>query len=254
MTDQPNRESIAAKIEALLSKTIENGATEAEAMLAMKKATDLMAKYEFNLTSVQLEAGGIDQIKIERNESAPFFAGLCLSTGIAALAEVRCWKSTDRAGNQSVVYFGLKPDLIFAKWLHESLSEWCVREANHWWKLPENFRPITRDFSSSKRAELKKSFVVGCGQRISQRMREAVEIRNRERNNERQKVPGTSLVPVETLKRDIVTAAMNKAGIRLDKGSALRVKMAHAQQAGFAKGAEASWSKAVPQAKTLQLK
>lgn len=249
-----NRENIAAKIEALLSKTIENGATEAEAMLAMKKATDLMAKYEFNLTSVQLEAGGIDQIKIERVNSASYFAGLCLSSGISAIAEVRSWRNTNYAGKTSIVYFGLKPDLIFAKWLHESLSEWCVKEANRWWKSPENFRNCNQ-ITAAKRADLKKSFVIGCGRRITQRMIEAAALRDAERQKDRSAYSsGTSLVPVETLKKDIVKDAMNKAGIRLGAGKGVEARNKNARSAGYVKGAEATWSKAVPQGSTLRLK
>ena len=48
----------AAKIKALLGKTIENGATEAEAMAAAIKARELMDKYDIDLTTLDMKAEG----------------------------------------------------------------------------------------------------------------------------------------------------------------------------------------------------
>ena len=43
---------IARKIEALLNKTVERGATEAEALAATRKAQELMSKYDIALTDI----------------------------------------------------------------------------------------------------------------------------------------------------------------------------------------------------------
>lgn len=47
------RAKISAKIRALLSKTMENGATEAEAMSAAEKASELMTEYDLTMHDVQ---------------------------------------------------------------------------------------------------------------------------------------------------------------------------------------------------------
>lgn len=252
-----NRESIAAKINALLSKTIENGATEAEAMMAMKKATDLMAKYEFNLTQAQLEAGGIDRVEIYTKNSANYFAGLKISVGVAKLCEVKCWRETMYDGRKVMFYFGLKPDIQMARWMHDSLSQWMVSEANRWWQLPENFKASTQ-ISAGARAELKRSFVIGCGERITERMLEAVAIRNAERQADRASAAistGTSLVPVETLKHDIVKKGLKDAGLSFKTARPVVATHAQAHGAGFIKGNEANWNKPIGNAtSTLRLK
>jgi hypothetical protein len=50
--DDTNLELVGRRIRGLLSKTTENGATEAEAMLAAAKARELMDKYRLTLTDV----------------------------------------------------------------------------------------------------------------------------------------------------------------------------------------------------------
>lgn len=248
-----NRESIAAKINALLSKTIENGCSEAEAMLAMKKATDLMAKYEFNLTQAQLEAGGIDKVEIYTKNSANYYAGLKINVAVSRLCEVKAWRETKWNGDKVMFYFGLKSDIQLAKWMHESLSEWMVKEAGRWWHLPENY---IAHIPAAKRSELKKSFVIGCGERITQRMLEEVEIRNQARQKDRMAAasPGTSLVPVETLKKEIVAKALFQAGIKLQPGKPVVGKHEAARSAGYAKGDAASWNKPIGGSATLRLK
>lgn len=49
-----NRDKIIAKIVALLAKTVANGATEAEAMSAAEKATELMALYQLEETELSV--------------------------------------------------------------------------------------------------------------------------------------------------------------------------------------------------------
>ena len=55
------KEDIARKIEALLSKTVERGATEAEALGATRKAQELMAKYDIVLTDIEEEKDEIGE-------------------------------------------------------------------------------------------------------------------------------------------------------------------------------------------------
>lgn len=51
-----NKTDYIRRIRSLLEKTVENGCTEAEAMLAAEKAADLMAEYELTLTDIELGA------------------------------------------------------------------------------------------------------------------------------------------------------------------------------------------------------
>src|SRR3546814_7664627 len=49
------RDSALEKIRALLRKTVENGATEAEAMAAASKAEELIAKYDVETTELDIK-------------------------------------------------------------------------------------------------------------------------------------------------------------------------------------------------------
>ena len=57
------KEDIARKIEALLNKTVERGATEAEALAATRKAQELMSKYDIVLADI-----GSDKEEIGEDE------------------------------------------------------------------------------------------------------------------------------------------------------------------------------------------
>jgi len=65
------KEKIKAKIEALLAKTVDNGATEAEAKAAAEKAAALMLQYE-------IEAGEIGIRKEAKNCKAVWVNYSCL--------------------------------------------------------------------------------------------------------------------------------------------------------------------------------
>ena len=49
-----DNEAIKKRIRALLNKTVKNGCTEAEAMIAAKKVAELMAKYSLDRSTVDI--------------------------------------------------------------------------------------------------------------------------------------------------------------------------------------------------------
>src|SRR5215467_2386473 len=53
MTETPDMDRLRAKIRALFAKTIEAGATEAEAMTAAAKARELIDKYQVDMSIVE---------------------------------------------------------------------------------------------------------------------------------------------------------------------------------------------------------
>lgn len=242
-----DRQGMAAKINALLSKTIENGATEEEAMLAMAKATELMAKYEFNMTSAQIEAQGLDRVTMDLGTEVYNHASWHLATGIMKLAEVRAWREHE---SRKIVYFGLRPDIIFAKWVHENLSAFCEREATLWWKQPGNYRPA---YPAQLRAKLKMSFVAGCAARIVTRMYLEVEARKAARQNDQaSKVPGTALVVIDQVKRQAIDKAL--ADMKFSKAKNLKRNYDHeAKMAGSSAADRASWNKGVNSSDTKRL-
>ena len=61
-----DKDAIAHKIRSLLAKTVENGATEAEAMLAAEKARKIMDEHRLTQTDIEIEAEEIEDITFER--------------------------------------------------------------------------------------------------------------------------------------------------------------------------------------------
>lgn len=247
MTD--NRQAIAAKINALLSKTVDNGATEEEAMSAMAKATELMAKYEVNMTEAQLLAEEIGQIEIVWGNNVVYNNaawGLC--SAIAALTETRAWKSSQPA---RVVFFGFKKDIQFAKWLYENLSTWCSNEADKWWRSPLNYIPSSQ-ITGGERSKLKVSFSKGATTRISARMFAEVASRKKERNV--QQSNGTALMVIDEVKSKTINAKL--AHMKFRRASSGRKSYdERARDAGDAAGNNARWDKPINgTGSTLRLK
>jgi hypothetical protein len=86
------RDKIARIIRALLDKTLEKGATEAEAMSAASKARELMDRYQIVLGTAAMEAEGT--IKMDFS-SQPVQAGSPSATAselsVAKLCDCRIW-------------------------------------------------------------------------------------------------------------------------------------------------------------------
>lgn len=244
MTDN-DRAAMAAKINALLSKTVENGATEAEAMMAMHKATELMSKYEFNLTGLEIESQGIDTLEIPMNKNSIHnFTGIKLAMSIAQLTETRVWRSFNP---ERIVFFGLKPDLIFAKWVYETLCNFCTQEADRWWKEPANYIPSTIIKSAAERTKIKVSFISGAITRISQTIDKEVRERKEARENKsRGASTGTALVAIGEVKKAAVDKAFANLGMKLKKAKSSKARYyEHASSSGYAAGAKASWTKPI---------
>lgn len=194
-----NRASLAAKIKALLSKTVENGCTEAEAMSAASAARSLMDRYHLDHGTLGMEEEGTNQYH------QPFQTNKLFDT----LDEVKfglllqVMKFTDTKGWRTrgigFTFFGLKSDTDFAAWLLESLSTFVIQKATS--------HVLTAALFSNTRVS-ESSFITGCVDRINERLKAMT----RERAGTGS---GRELIP---LKNQIVTRDFDKLGIKLGYG------------------------------------
>ena len=67
------RQKIAAKIKALLAKTVERGCSESEAVAAAIKAAELMAAHNLNVTEAELLSEGFGEDMFEESDHKMFF-------------------------------------------------------------------------------------------------------------------------------------------------------------------------------------
>lgn len=188
------RDSIVAKIKALLAKTVENGATEQEALAAAAKAAELMARHDLDMDDLGLL--DVEVVRESRDldpDVARHFPKV--SAAIADLCEVRRWTV---AGDLEEEFLGLSHDVEVAVYLARICERAMVnalRKQAACWAL---FRP-------NKRSRMRDSFVEGMADRLADRISDIAWHR-------RNRTTGTALVPVKDAKID---EAMDRMGITL---------------------------------------
>lgn len=155
------RQRLVAKIKAILAKTIDNGATEEEAALALAKAQEIMAAHDVSMSEIEALAEA-------RAEGAEIFASgtidfygikKSLGYGIEKYTKTKCWVSP-RTG---VTYCGLASDVELAAWLTQHLSQFVVERLNAYRKLRGK-----NGFGTSRMVA--SSFVRGCCHRITEKL------------------------------------------------------------------------------------
>ena len=243
-----DKQKIAAKIAALLSKTVENGATQEEAMMAMQKASELMNKNQLTMTSVELEAEGLSRVEVTFESSHANYFAFSIISSIASLTETRMWRQTDAVNGKLVdkyVIFGLKSDIDFADFLLNNLTRFACKDANDWWVKPENY---ISGVPAAKRAKLKISFLCGFSLKITKRIRELLP-EQQKRDNERSK---NGLVALNSAKKSMIEdklSYMNFKTVSVGKKSIDAV----AKGAGWESGDSASLNRAVNSNSTLRI-
>lgn len=229
-----NRESLIAKIRALLSKTIENGCTEAEAMSALSMAQSMMDAYEVTEEDIELkgETAHVNQSDMRDTHNIRNR----IAVAIASFTETKVWSS-----GKAIKFCGLQSDTEFAVWLTDTLAEFVRKELkNYIWG-----NNLTSLPNAAKRVHIN-GFVIGCTIRISQRINELVRCKN-------QSVNSTALV---VAKQALVQRKMQELGLNLTEARSRGSRMSgDSYAAGKQAGDKASFGRPVGgQSATLRIK
>jgi Protein of unknown function (DUF2786) len=230
------RDSLVDKIRALMSKTVENGCTEQEALAALAKARALMDAHEITDSELQLTKEESAVLRREpKGSKDPHGIKRGLAVAVSKFTDCRCWRSAD-----GLTFCGLPSDARFATWLLDSLTTFVRGElVNH----------LMTDISAgADRRVVCNSFAAGCTSRISARLVELIAGSAAVANSN-----GRALVVV---KSQAVSAKLAELGIHLQKGRSSRVTMDHgAYAAGKAAGERASFGRPIAGANaTLRLR
>lgn len=227
-----NKQKLAERVRALLAKTQENGATEAEAMAAAEKARELMDKYQIDLGEVGMEAEGVIKAFSDRTHYKTLQIKDRLAVMVAAYCDVKVWK------NDRLTFFGLASDAEFATWLLDSLDAHIRRSAVEYMLTAR----IVATGAKMPRWEAEKAFVLGAISRINQRLNMLTD--ERKRAMRQQAGGGRSLVVVKSA---LVERAFADLNMRLRSGSRsnARVHDSGAFKAGVAAGDRASFGRPV---------
>jgi hypothetical protein len=193
-----DRKKLADRIRALLSKTVDRGCTEAEAIAAAEMAKRLMDEYQMNLSDLEIEQEGVTQETADKYKGG-FDAQSRLAMSIAAFCEVKTWRTNGR-----MVYFGLASDVEFAKWLTVALESFCWIQADEY-QMRQRMLGIRTDWTD------RRSFVQGCVSRLNERLTDEVRARRKTAGES----TGRSLVVV---KSQLIAREFAKTGITLRTG------------------------------------
>jgi hypothetical protein len=146
---------------------MENGCSEAEAMAALGKAQAMKDAYavtegELNLTK--------EEKAILRREPPgtkdPHRIKWFLTAAVSKFCNCRCWRER-RAKGGGLVFCGLPSDAQFATWLLDTLAAFVQAEI-------VNFL-MEAEPSNEERPQAIRGFVLGCCDRISDRLMELCE-------------------------------------------------------------------------------
>ena len=160
-----DRNSIIEKIKALLAKTTENGATEAEMLAALDKASAWMDAYDITDQELQISKEEAAVLHAEPPDlKDPHNIKWRLSYAVSQFCNVQIFRSPHESGLKCI---GMPSDVEFAMWLLDTLAVFVFAEL--YAHLIGCLAP------KSERRIIMRSFTEACCGRITDRMLELVE-------------------------------------------------------------------------------
>ena len=158
------RKKMLERVKAILSKTMENGCTEGEAMAALAKARELMATYEIDEKELQnvTEKAQIHKTAV----SDPYEIKRNLSVNVGKFTSCKAFRDKEDVIN----FAGKESDIIFATWLLDTLQRFVMRALRNYQKE----KIIKGAFHSNNLTSV--SFVLGCASRINEKLKELAPI------------------------------------------------------------------------------
>lgn len=212
------RESVLRKVRALLKLTIENGATEAEAMKAAAKAAELMAKHDLCMDDVDVKESGT---RHKDHGLDPILRAHItrVADSVAVLVGARFWVDGSGAAATKGTFFGLPHDVEVAGYLLEVCGNAMRRDSAAFLKAM-GFNLLDRRFRERKAD----AFLAGMAERLTERFREMAAAR---------KSTGNALVPLKN--------AVIEEALKSDKADFKRARVGRRDidPLSFLKGREA---------------
>jgi hypothetical protein len=238
MTDT-DREKLLARIKALFSKTTKSGATEAEELAAAEKARELIEKYQLDMGAEELKKEGFVKKNIGMDAARFTFARRILNA-IDKFCEVKTWYIT--YGGRVITVFGLASDVELAAYLIESLTTFSLSGADLHIATERKIQiALGTPMTATETRECHRSYLLGCANRISIRLREMAQ----QRRSQTAK-PGSYGALITLDKPTLINAEMECLHIRLASGSCLTGASDRSSfGAGSAHGAKASFGRPV---------
>lgn len=170
MTDE--RTKVKQKIVKLLTKTIENGASEQEALSAMQKASELMQIYSVDITELQIKntRSTVTELNVTKYNKH-YIADSCL-VRISKLCDLLVWRSSNVHGESCYKLYGFKEDLEIAEYLHTLIVR-CILKDVETFKTSEDYRN-----PHLSKVVAVRSFIQGMETSFNSRLNQMLEEKN----------------------------------------------------------------------------
>jgi hypothetical protein len=224
-----DRISIIEKIKALLAKTTANGATEAEMMSALDKASAMIDAYDITDEDVQVAKDEVAMLHEDRPDlKDPHKIKWRLCHGVSEFCGVQIYRRSRETGFKCI---GMPSDVQFAMWLLDTLADFVFAEL--YAHLIGCLAP------RSERGVIIRSFTGACCERISDRLLALVERSKAARTSN-----GRELI---VIKDAAIKTFMKDHGIRIRMRSVYSPSTfdAAAQAAGHPAGDRATFGRPV---------
>lgn len=193
-----NTSKVQEKIAALLKKTTSNGASEAEAMSAMKHAAKLMKEHGVTMQDIkEKNAASIDFVVKHVNEGDKYLNifDRVVSSAIMKYTDTRGWNDKRIKGTSRLMFFGYRVDVELAEYIRKV----CLMALDYEWKM------FSRTIPTGNRHASRKDFQIGMALRLKERLL-ALKETNEETSDSRELV---------VIKTEIVTSMYNAMNMKL---------------------------------------
>jgi hypothetical protein len=212
-------DKLKARLQALRAKTVANGCTENEALAAAAKVAELLDRHDLELSDLELREEQCEQSVLTTNRKQRQPISACIPA-IADYCDCKVWREKDEQGRIRYVFFGLRPSLELAHYVHEVVTV-AMQTA---WQAHARTQRFIRYGDDEKG-----SFLFGMAVSVAERLA-AMKAERDEANRS----TGRDLVVV---RQAIVDAEFARLNLNLRKGRASGKKVAPgAFEAGHAAG------------------
>ncbi len=109
------------RIQALRARTVDRGCTEAEAMAAAAKISELLDRHDLTLDEISLRRSDCEGVSVATGRKRRAPVDSCMPP-IAAFCDCRVWSEGGDDGELRYVFFGLKADVEAARFLNDLIE------------------------------------------------------------------------------------------------------------------------------------
>lgn len=213
------------RIQALRTRTVERGCTEAEAMVAAAKVSELLDRHDLTLDEVSVRRSDCEGVSVATGRKRRAPVDSCVPP-VAAFCDCRVWSEEGEDGGLRYVFFGLKADVEAARFLHDLIEITFDTEST-------TFRQgeIYQTLRGGDRRTALNSFQVGLAGGIAGKLNSLKAARH----NAHAKSTGFDLVAV---KHSVVDEEIGRLGLNFTTRQTTSRRYVHgeAYQAGKAAG------------------